>query len=84
MMRRGFAGGPVTVRRFARRLVIDGDASVMSPLNATGMAIEQEAVHLTRSTPLVISGQRLALEDSVDTPVAVWYAASVARASKKQ
>ena len=71
----------MTVRRFARRLVIDGDASVMSPLNATGMAIEQEAVHLTRSTPLVISGQRLALEDSVDTPVAVrWYATTVAKA----
>jgi hypothetical protein len=26
--------------------LIDGDASVMSPLGAAGMAIEQEAVHL--------------------------------------
>ena len=44
--------------------------------------IEQEAVHLHHPVnPLVISGQHLALEDSVDTPVAVgWYATSVAKA----
>ena len=54
----------------------------MSPLSAAGMAIEQETVHLHHPVnPLVISGQRLALEDSVDTPVAVgWYATSVAKA----
>src|SRR5262249_33212950 len=57
--------------------LIDGDAAVMAPLGAAGMAIEQEAVHLHHPvTPLVIgwlqaSGQRLALEDGVDTPVAV-------------
>ena len=44
--------------------------------------IEQEAVHLHPPVnPLVISGQHLALEDSVDMPVAVsWYATSVAKA----
>jgi hypothetical protein len=44
--------------------------------------IEQEAVHLHPPVnSLVISGQHLALEDSVDTPVAVsWYATSVAKA----
>ena len=54
----------------------------MSPLNAAGMAIEQEAVHLHHPVnPLVISGQHFALEDSVDTPVAIgWYATSVANA----
>jgi len=43
---------------------------------------KQEAVHLHHPVnPLVISGQHLALEDSVDTPVAVgWYATSVAKA----
>ena len=34
----------MTVRRFCAAIaLIDGDASVMSPLNAAGMAIEQEA-----------------------------------------
>ena len=44
--------------------------------------IEQETVHLHPPVnPLVISGQHLALEDSVDMPVAVsWYATSVAKA----
>ena len=55
---------------------IDGDASVMSPLDAAGMAIKQQAVELHHPVnPLVIgrlqaSGQRLALEDGVDTSVA--------------
>ena len=55
---------------------IDGDASVMSPLDAAGMAIKQQAVDLHHPVnPLVIgrlqaSGQRLALENGVDTSVA--------------
>ena len=57
-------------------LNIDGDASVMSPLDAASMAIKQQAVDLHHPVnPLVIgrlqaSGQRLALEDGVDTSVA--------------
>ena len=49
----------------------------MAPLDAAGMTIEQEAVDLHHAVnPLVIgrlqaSGQRLALEDGVDTSVAV-------------
>jgi len=49
----------------------------MSPLDAAGMAIKQQAVDLHHPVnPLVIgrlqaSGQRLALEDGVDTSVAV-------------
>src|SRR5262245_17668031 len=64
-------GAPAAVAR------IDGDASVMSPLNAADMAIKQQVVGLHHPVnPLVIgrlqaSGQRLALEDGVDTPVAV-------------
>ena len=55
---------------------IDGDASVMSPFDAASMAIKQQAVDLHHPVnPLVIgrlqaSGQRLALEDGVDTSVA--------------
>src|SRR5437773_2523858 len=64
-------GAPAAVAR------IDGDASVMSPLDAAGMAIKQQTVDLHHPVnPLVIgrlqaSGQRLALEDGVDTSVAV-------------
>src|SRR4030095_10657890 len=64
-------GAPAAVAR------INGDASVMSPLDAAGMAIKQQAVDLHHPVnPLVIgrlqaSGQRLALEDGVDTSVAV-------------
>jgi hypothetical protein len=48
--------------------LIDGDASIMSPLNAAGMASEQELAHLHHPVkPLVISRQRLALDDSVDS-----------------
>ena len=62
-------GAPAAVAR------IDGDASVMSPLDAAGMAIKQQAMDLHHPVnPLVIgrlqaSGQRLALEDGVDTSV---------------
>ena len=55
---------------------LDGDAPVMSSLDAAGMAIKQQAVDLHHPVnPLVIgrlqaSGQRLALEDGVDTSVA--------------
>ena len=65
-------GAPVAVAR------IDGDASVMSPLDAAGMAIKQQAVDLHHPVnPLVIgrlqaSGQRLALEDGVDTSAVGW------------
>ncbi len=64
-------GAPAAVAR------IDSDASVMSPLDAAGMAIKQQAVDLHHPVnPLVIGrlearGQRLALEDGVDTSVAV-------------
>ena len=46
----------MTVRRFCAAIaLIDGDASVMSPLGAASMAIEQEAVHLHHPVnPLVI------------------------------
>src|SRR5262249_44744467 len=57
--------------------LIDGDASVMSPLDPADMAIEQEAAHLHHSVnPLVIwgllaSGQPLGLWGGGDTAVAV-------------
>jgi len=64
-------GAPAAVAR------VDSDASVMSPLDAAGMAIKQQAMDLHHPVnPLVIgrlqaSGQRLGLEDGVDTSVAV-------------
>ena len=57
---------------------IDRNAAVMPPLDAACMAIEEQAMDLHGAVdPLVIGrsfkpgGQRLALEDGVDTPVAV-------------
>ena len=46
------SGGPSDLVQFTR---IDGDASVMSPLDAAGMAIKQQAVDLHHPVnPLVI------------------------------
>ena len=53
------------------------DPTIVPPLDTTGMAIEQQAMDLHHPVdPFVIGhlapeGQRLALEDGVDTPVAV-------------
>jgi len=57
--------------------LIHRDAAVMPPFNTAGMAIEQEIVglhHLVDSFVigrLAPGGQRLALEDGMDAPVAV-------------
>ena len=71
---------PLAIAGLAARKFSCGGLSEASPVLMR--RIEQEAVHLRPPVnSLVISGQHLALEDSVDTPVAVsWYATSVAKA----